>query len=61
MLLLELKRRLREQTPEERLSKRKISLKNIFNARDAIHTFTRRIKNLESDLQKNTLKSALIS
>jgi hypothetical protein len=42
----ELRRRLREQTPQERLSKRKISLKNIFNTRDSTHTFIRRIKNL---------------
>jgi hypothetical protein len=46
MPLLELRRRLREQTPQERLSKRKISLKNISNTRDVTHTFSRRIKNL---------------
>jgi hypothetical protein len=46
MPLPELGRRLREQTPQGRLSKRKFSLKNISNAGDATHTFARRIKNL---------------
>jgi hypothetical protein len=43
---LELRRRLREQTPQGRLSKKKISFKNISNAGDATHMFARRIKNL---------------
>jgi hypothetical protein len=46
MPLLELGRRLREQTPQGRLSKRKISLKNISNVRGATHMFARRIKTL---------------
>jgi hypothetical protein len=46
MPLSELRRKLREQISQERLSKRKISLKKISNVRDATHTFARRIKNL---------------
>jgi hypothetical protein len=52
MPLPELGRRLREQTPQGRLSKRKISLKNISNARDVTHTFARRIKNLRIRFMK---------
>jgi predicted ATP-binding protein involved in virulence len=52
MPLPELRRRLREQTPQERPSKRKISFKNISNVRDATHTFARRIKNLRIQFVK---------
>jgi hypothetical protein len=55
MPLPELRRRLRGQTPQGRLSKRRISLKNISNMRDATHTFARRIKNVRTQFaKKNT-------
>jgi propanediol utilization protein len=46
MPLPELKKRLRNQTPQRRLSRRKISLKNMSNARDATNMLARRIKNM---------------
>jgi hypothetical protein len=47
MPLPELRRRLRNQEPQRRLSRRKISLENISNARDATNTLARRIKNMQ--------------
>jgi hypothetical protein len=52
MPLPELGRRLRNQAPLGRLSRRKISLKNISNARDATNTLARRIKNMRIRLVK---------
>jgi hypothetical protein len=52
MPLLELGRRLRNQAPQVRLSRRKISLKNISNAIDATNTLARRIKNMWIRLAK---------
>jgi hypothetical protein len=46
MPLPELRRGLRNQAPQGRLSRRKISLENISNARDATNTLARRIKNM---------------
>jgi hypothetical protein len=55
MTLLELERRLRNQAPQRRLSRRKISLKNIFNTRDTTNTLAERIKNMRIRLaKKNT-------
>jgi hypothetical protein len=42
----ELRRRLRDQAPQGRLSRGKISLENILNTRDATNTLTGRIKNM---------------
>jgi hypothetical protein len=47
MPLLELRRRLQNQAPQRRLSKRKISLKNISNVRDATNMLARRVKNMQ--------------
>jgi hypothetical protein len=52
MPLPELGRRLRNQAPQRRLSRRKISLENIFNVRDATNTYGRRIKNMRIRLVK---------
>jgi hypothetical protein len=52
MSLPELRRGLRNQAPQGRLSRRKISLENIFNARDATNTLARRIKNMRIKLVK---------
>jgi hypothetical protein len=52
MPLSVLRRRLQNQAPQRRLSRREISLKNIFNARDATNTLTRRIKNMRIRLAK---------
>jgi hypothetical protein len=46
MPLPELKRRLRDQEPQRRLSRGKMSLENIPNTRDATHTLAGRIKNM---------------
>jgi hypothetical protein len=46
MPLPELGRRLRNQAPQRRLSRREISLKNISIARDATNSLARRIKNI---------------
>jgi hypothetical protein len=46
MPLSELGRRLRDQAPQRRLSRGKISLENIPNMRDAINTLAGRIKNM---------------
>jgi hypothetical protein len=55
MLLPELGRRLQNQAPQERLSRREISLKHIFNVRDATNTLARRIKNMRIRLtEKHT-------
>jgi hypothetical protein len=53
MPLSELKRGLRNQAPQRRLSRRKISLENISNARDATNTLARRVKNMRIRLAKN--------
>jgi hypothetical protein len=52
MPLPELRRRLRDQAPQRRLSRGKISLENISNMRDATNPFTRRIKNIQIKLVK---------
>jgi predicted phage tail protein len=52
MPLPELGRRLQNQAPQGRLSKRKICLKNISNARDAINTLAKRVKNMRIRLAK---------
>jgi hypothetical protein len=52
MPLSELGRRLRNQAPQRRLSRREISLKNISNARDATNTLARKIKNMRIRLAK---------
>jgi hypothetical protein len=52
MSLLELGRRLQNQAPQRRLGRRKISLKNISNAKDVINTLARRIKNMQIRLVK---------
>jgi hypothetical protein len=46
MPLSELGRRLQNQAPQRRLSRREISLKNISIARDATNSLARRIKNI---------------
>jgi hypothetical protein len=52
MPLPELRRGLRNQAPQGRLSRRKISLENISNVRDATNTLARRIKNMQIRLAK---------
>jgi hypothetical protein len=52
MPLPELGKGLQNQAPQGRLSRRKISLENISNARDATNTFARRIKNMRIRLAK---------
>jgi hypothetical protein len=52
MPLLELGRILLNQAPQRRLSRRKISLENISNARDATNMLARRIKNMRIRLAK---------
>jgi hypothetical protein len=52
MPLPELRGRLRNQAPQRRLSRRKISLKNISNVRDATNMLARRIKNMRIRLAK---------
>jgi hypothetical protein len=52
MPLPELRRRLRNQAPQRRLSRRKISMENISNARDVTNTLARRIKNMQIRLMK---------
>jgi hypothetical protein len=52
MPLPELERGLQNQAPQGRLSRRKISLENISNARDATNTLARRIKNIRIRLAK---------
>jgi hypothetical protein len=52
MPLLELGRRLRDQAPQRRLSREKISLENIPNTRDATNALARRIKNMRIRLAK---------
>jgi hypothetical protein len=46
MSLPELGRRLRNQAPQRRLSRREISLENISNVRDITNTLDRRVKNM---------------
>jgi hypothetical protein len=60
MLLSELERRLRNQTPQGRLMRRKISLENISNARDATNTLARRIKNMRIRLVKKHTQISII-
>jgi hypothetical protein len=52
MPLPELGRRLRDQAPQGRLSRGKISLENIPNTRDGTHTLAERIKNMLIRLAK---------
>jgi hypothetical protein len=52
MPLPELGRRLRNQAPQRRLSRRKVSLENISNTRDATNTLVGRIKNMQIRLAK---------
>jgi hypothetical protein len=52
MPLPEFGRGLRNQAPQGRLSRRKISLENISNARDATNTLARKIKNMRIRLVK---------
>jgi hypothetical protein len=52
MPLLVLGRRLRDQAPQRRLSRGKISLENISNTRDATNTLAERIKNMRIRLAK---------
>jgi hypothetical protein len=52
MPLPELRRRLQNQAPQGKLSRRKISLKNISNVRDVTNTLARRIKNTRIRLVK---------
>jgi hypothetical protein len=52
MPLQELKRRLRDQAPQRRLSRGKIILENIPNTRDATNTLAERIKNMRIRLVK---------
>jgi hypothetical protein len=52
MPLSELGIGLRNQAPQGRLSRRKIILENISNARDATNTLVRRIKNTRNRLVK---------
>jgi hypothetical protein len=52
MPLPELRRGLWNQTPQGRLSRKKISLENISNVRDATNTLARRIKNMWTRLVK---------
>jgi hypothetical protein len=60
MPLPELDRRLRDQAPQGRLSRRKISLKKISNARDATNTLARRIKNMRIRLVKKHTQISII-
>jgi hypothetical protein len=46
------KKRLQNQAPQRRLSRREITLKNIFNARDVTNMLARRIKNMQIRLGK---------
>jgi hypothetical protein len=46
------KKRLQNQAPQRRLSRREITLKNIFNARDITNMLARRIKNMRIRLGK---------
>jgi hypothetical protein len=48
----ELRRRLQNQAPQRRLSRGKISLKNISNTRDATNTLAGRIKTMRTRLAK---------
>jgi hypothetical protein len=52
MPLSELERRLRDQAPQRRLSRGKISLENISNTRDATNMLAGRIKNMRIRLVK---------
>jgi predicted phage tail protein len=52
MPLPELRRRLRDQTPQGRLGRRQISLENISNTRDATNTLARKINNMRIRLAK---------
>jgi hypothetical protein len=52
MSLPELRRRLRDQASQRRLSRGKISMKNIPNMRDAANTLAGRIKNMRIRLAK---------
>jgi hypothetical protein len=52
MTLLELGRRLRDQAPQRRLSRGKISLENISNTRDVTNMLAGRIKNMRIRLTK---------
>jgi hypothetical protein len=59
MPLPELGRRMRNQAPHGGLNRRKISLKNIPNARDATHTLARRIKNMRIRFAKDNTQISI--
>jgi hypothetical protein len=59
MPLPELRRRLRDQTLHRRLSKRKISLKNLANAKNATHRLARRIKNTKARFTKKHIQISI--
>jgi hypothetical protein len=59
MPLLELRRRLRDQTLHRRLSKREIILKNLANARNTTHKYARRIKNLQTRLVEENIQISI--
>jgi hypothetical protein len=61
MPLTELGRRLSEQTPQGRLSKWEINLKNISNPRNTTNTLARRVKNMRIRFAKSTSKSVSTS
>jgi hypothetical protein len=54
MPLPEIERRLRNQAPQKKLSRRKINMENISNARDTTNTLARRIKNMRIRLAKKS-------
>jgi hypothetical protein len=59
MPLLELGRRLRDQAPQGRLSRGKISLENIPNRRDATNMLAERIKNMRIKLAKKHTQTSI--
>jgi hypothetical protein len=60
MSLTELRRRLQNQAPQRRLSRRKIRLENISNVRDATNTLARRIKNMRIKHAKKYTQISII-
>jgi hypothetical protein len=59
MPLLELRRRLRDQTLHRRLSKREISLKDFANKRNTTNKSAKRIKNLQTRLAKENIQISI--
>jgi hypothetical protein len=59
MPLLEPRRRLRDQTPHRRLSKREISLKNLSNARNVTNQISRGIKNTRARFAKKHIQISI--